>query len=63
MSVEKPEEITENEANESSNNDERQDGEDDAIPAVGEDDAEGNDEPASESTDDSANNADGEGDE
>lgn len=44
-----------------------QDGEDDAIPTVGEEDAEGNDEPASESTAessvDSANNADGEGDE
>lgn len=63
MSVEEPEEITEDEANELSSNDESQDGEDDAIPAVGEEDAEGNDEPASESTDDSANNADGEGDE
>ena len=63
MSVEEPEEITEDEANEPSNNDDRQDGEDDAIPAVGEEDAEGNDEPASESTDDSANNTDGEGDE
>lgn len=67
MSVKEPEEITEDEANEPSNNDERQDGEDDAIPAVGEEDAEGNDEPASESTDDSAgdsaNNTDGEGDE
>lgn len=63
MSVEEPEEITEDEANEPSNNDERQDGEYDAIPAVGEEDAEGNDEPASESTDDSASNADGEGDE
>jgi hypothetical protein len=44
-----------------------QDGEDDTIPTVGEEDAEGNDEPASESTDDSAddsaNNADGEEDE
>jgi len=63
MSVEEPEEITEDEANELSSNDESQDGEDDAIPAVGEEDAEGNDEPANESTDDSANNADGEGDE
>jgi len=63
MSVEEPEEITEAEANEPSSNDESQDGEDDAIPAVGEEDAEGNDEPASESTDDSANTADGEGDE
>jgi len=63
MSVEEPEEIAEDEANEPSNNPERQDGEDDAIPAVGEEDAEGNDEPASESTDDSANNTDGEGDE
>ena len=63
MSVEEPEEITGDEANELSSNDESQDGEDDAIPAVGEEDAEGNDEPASESTDDSANNADGEGDE
>jgi len=63
MSVEEPEEITEDEANELSSNDESQDGEDDAIPAVGEEDAEGNDEPASESTDDSASNADGEGDE
>ena len=41
MSVEEPEEITEDEANEPSNNDDRQDGEDDAIPAVGEEDAEG----------------------
>jgi hypothetical protein len=67
MSVEEPKEITEDEANELSSNDESQDGEDDAIPAVGEENAEGNDEPASESTDDSAgdsaNNADGEGDE
>jgi hypothetical protein len=63
MSVEEPKEITEDEASELSSNDESQDGEDDAIPAVGEEDAEGNDEPASESTDDSANNADGEGDE
>jgi hypothetical protein len=41
MSVEEPEEITEDEANEPSNNDDRQDGEDDAIPAVGEEDGEG----------------------
>ena len=67
MSVQEPEEITEDEANEPSSNDESRDGEYDAIPAVGEEDAEGNDEPGSESTDDSAgdstNNADGEGDE
>ena len=67
MSVEEPEEFTEDEANEPCSNDESQDGEDDAIPTVGEEDAEGNDEPASESTDDSAgdsaNNADGEEDE
>ena len=67
MRVEEPGEVTEDETNESSSNDESQDGEYDVIPAVGEEDAEGNDEPGSESTDDSAgdstNNADGEGDE
>ena len=41
MSVKEPEEITEDEANEPSSNDESQEGEDGAIPAVGEEDAEG----------------------
>ena len=55
MSVEEPEEITEDEANEPISNNESQDGKDGASPAVGDEDAEGND--------DSAEKTDGEGDE
>jgi len=55
MNVEEPQETTEDEANEPISNDESQDGKDGASPAVGGEDAEGND--------DSAEKTDGEGDE